>query len=116
MSDEIVPASEDEPIEAEIAQPIAVERVKHGHEWRFHVTYALLAAVLATFIALFVIQVARNVRVVHTYSDRNVVDAKIVAASLHPRAVVDGANLGLPSGTVCFFGKNATGVFVVCPG
>lgn len=119
MSEEIVLAPDDQPLEGDLATPLETARDfarRTAFRHRFNAIYAALAVVaLVSFFTVYRWTTA-PIRVVHTYSDRNVVDAKFVAASLHPRSVVDGANLGLPSGTVCYFGKNATGVFVVCPG
>lgn len=86
--------------------------------YRARFTAVYIALGILGFLGLFgvVRWTTATVRVDRVYTDRSVVDAAVVAKSLTGKRVVDGSQLGLPDGTVCYFGKNATGTFVVCPG
>lgn len=115
MGEDLV--ASDDTIEAEIAKPVPESGVRHAARTKPGIvaSYALLAAILALSVGVAAKLATSTVRVEHVYTDRPVSDAGAVARSLTGKQVVDGSQLGLPAGTVCYFGKNATGVFVVCP-
>lgn len=119
MSEEIALAPDDQPLEGELATRLEIARDyarRTAFRARFNVIYAGLAIVAAlSFFAVYRLT-ANPVRVVHSYSDRQVNSMLALRAALgKPVAVLDGASLGLPAGTACYGYQKADGVYLLCP-
>lgn len=82
---------------------------------RFAAIYGLLVVVLVGCVAALVVGLSHGVRVERTYIDRPTVDVSVIAKQIPKPQIMDGSQLGLPAGTVCYAGSLPTGAVIACP-